>query len=83
MPGMARRLAVRHAQALAGPYGIILTTDADCRVSDDWIASNLAEIDAGADAVAGMAILDPGMRRCCRGNSSSTPRNRNFRCIAG
>jgi hypothetical protein len=56
--GMARRLAACHAQALAGTDGIVLTTDADSRVAQDWIATNIAEIDAGADAVAGMAVLD-------------------------
>jgi hypothetical protein len=56
--GAARRLAVRHAETLVGESGIILTTDADGRVATNWIAVNLAAIDAGADAVAGMAELD-------------------------
>jgi hypothetical protein len=38
--------------------GVILTTDADSRVSADWIAINLAAIDAGADAVLGDIALD-------------------------
>jgi hypothetical protein len=56
--GAARRLAVRHAAKLAGEGGIIFTTDADGRVATNWIAVNLAAIEAGADAVAGMAELD-------------------------
>lgn len=39
--------------------GAILTTDADSRVSPDWVARNLAALAAGADAVAGTIALDP------------------------
>jgi hypothetical protein len=56
--GMARHLAMRLAQEMAGENGIILTTDADGRVTSNWINANLAAMDAGADAVAGMALLD-------------------------
>jgi hypothetical protein len=42
-----------------GQEGLLLTTDADTCVSPDWVAENVAEINAGADAVAGMAIIDP------------------------
>jgi glycosyltransferase involved in cell wall biosynthesis len=56
--GLARRMAVRHAEMLAGEGGIVLTTDADGTVATDWIAANVAAIDAGSDAVAGMAELD-------------------------
>jgi glycosyltransferase involved in cell wall biosynthesis len=56
--GMARNLAMRLAQEMAGDNGIILTTDADAQVTPNWIAANLAAMDAGADAVAGMALLD-------------------------
>ena len=38
--------------------GVILTTDADSRVSPDWIASNLQAIHAGADLVLGQVRLD-------------------------
>jgi hypothetical protein len=38
--------------------GVILTTDADSQVPPDWIANNLAAIDAGADAVLGRLALD-------------------------
>ena len=38
--------------------GVILTTDADSRVSPDWIVSNLEAIHAGADMVLGQIRLD-------------------------
>ena len=38
--------------------GVILTTDADSQVAPDWIAENLAAIEAGADAVLGRINLD-------------------------
>jgi hypothetical protein len=38
--------------------GVILTTDADSRVSPDWIVSNLEAIRAGADMVLGQICLD-------------------------
>jgi len=43
---------------LAGPRGVLMTTDADSRVAPDWVACNLAAIAAGADAVAGRAEMD-------------------------
>ena len=57
--GWARRLAMDAALALAGPGGLLLTTDADTLVNDDWIASNRREVAAGADAVAGYVMADP------------------------
>jgi cellulose synthase/poly-beta-1,6-N-acetylglucosamine synthase-like glycosyltransferase len=39
-------------------HGVILTTDADSRVSPDWIVSNLEAIHAGADMVLGQIRLD-------------------------
>ncbi len=57
--GHARRLAMLHAARLAGAHGVLLTTDADTRIGPDWIALNLARIDAGADAVCGQAVIDP------------------------
>jgi hypothetical protein len=57
--GEARRLAMDRAAALAGPTGVVLTTDADGRAAPDWLARNLAAIRAGADAVAGQADIDP------------------------
>ena len=57
--GHARRLAMQCAAALAGPNGVLLTTDADSRVDPDWLAANLAAIEAGADVVCGWVELDP------------------------
>ena len=57
--GGARRLAMHRAAALAGDDGIVLTTDADGRVARDWLRCNLRAIAAGADAVAGRALIDP------------------------
>jgi GT2 family glycosyltransferase len=57
--GQARHLAVRRAASLAGPAGVILTTDADARVDPFWLAGNLAAFRRGADAVAGWVELDP------------------------
>ena len=52
--GEARRLALSHAEALAG-NGIILTTDADGAVPPCWAERNLAAINAGAEVVCGRA----------------------------
>jgi len=61
--GQARRVATEHAAALASGRGdgrgALLTTDADGQVAPDWIRQNLAHVAAGAEAVAGRAILDP------------------------
>jgi len=57
--GMARRLAMDRAAALAGPDGILLTTDADARAPPGWVAANLSAINSGADAVAGRAEIEP------------------------
>lgn len=51
--------------------GIIMTTDGDTQVADDWIAANLYEINQGADAVGGrilfseteLAAMNPAVRR--------------------
>ena len=60
--GGARRAAMDLAEAWLAESGkrngAILTTDADSRVSPDWIARNLATIEAGADAVLGRIVLD-------------------------
>jgi hypothetical protein len=56
--GHARRRAMQCAAALAGPDGVLLTTDADGRVDSDWLAANLAAMAAGADVVAGWVELD-------------------------
>lgn len=56
--GAARALAMDHAARLA-ENGVLLTTDADAEVAPDWIERNLAGLAAGADAVCGMAVIDP------------------------
>lgn len=61
--GWARReameAAARWLDESGSADGVILTTDADSRVPQDWVARNLAAIGAGADAVAGRIALDP------------------------
>ncbi len=61
--GTARQLAMQRAAALAGPGGVLLTTDADAVVPPDWLANNLAALEAGADAVTGRAVIDPDEAR--------------------
>lgn len=56
--GGARRAAMQYSAALLPPGGILMTTDADSRVHPNWIAANLAELAAGADAVAGVIAFD-------------------------
>ena len=57
--GHARHLAMRLADDLVEPDGVLLTTDADGRVDPNWIAQNLRALDQGADAVAGRIDIDP------------------------
>ncbi len=57
--GWARRLAMEAAAALATDDGVMLTTDADTLVDEDWIASSLREIAKGVDAVAGYVMANP------------------------
>ncbi|MFD1302220.1 glycosyltransferase [Methylobacterium marchantiae] len=59
--GWARRAAMDAAAEWIGPdgtAGTILSSDADSRVPSDWVARNLAALDAGADAVAGRIQID-------------------------
>lgn len=60
--GWARRCAMEEAanwlRSGGRDDGVLLTTDADSRVDEDWVARNLAAIDAGASAVAGRLALD-------------------------
>ncbi len=58
-PGWARRIAMDRAAELAGPGGVLLTTDADGCVVPDWLHANLAALATGADAVAGRAEIEP------------------------
>jgi Glycosyltransferase like family 2 len=57
--GFVRRLAMEKAAEIAGPQGVILTTDADARVPPHWIARNLFWFAQGYDAVCGMVAIDP------------------------
>lgn len=59
--GWARRAAMDAAAEwleAGGRGGTLLSTDADSRVPPDWVARNLAALEAGADAVAGRVELD-------------------------
>lgn len=56
--GVARGLAMIYSASLIDD-GVILTTDADGEVSEDWIEANLKAIEDGADAVCGRAAIDP------------------------
>ena len=56
--GVARGLAMKHAVSLVSE-GVILSTDADGEVPEDWMETNLRAIEGGADAVCGMAVIDP------------------------
>ncbi|WP_426166499.1 hypothetical protein [Sandarakinorhabdus sp. DWP1-3-1] len=57
--GSARMAALDRAIFELPPTGIVMTTDADSEVAPDWIMANLAEIDAGADAVAVVVAFSP------------------------
>src|SRR5271155_884775 len=52
--GAARALAMKHAASLAASSGneeaVILTTDADAEVPQNWVEANLRAIEEGADA---------------------------------
>lgn len=56
--GGARRAAFEAAAALLhSPEDLLLTTDADTHVASDWLLRTLDHVDAGYDAVAGLARL--------------------------
>lgn len=61
--GTARRLlmdtAYARLQHCAHPHCAILSTDGDTVVAPDWIARNMAAIQAGADVVGGVIHLFP------------------------
>jgi hypothetical protein len=40
------------------PLGVIISTDADTRVADNWLAATVAAIDAGVDAVGGRIVTE-------------------------
>ena len=56
--GHARKVALDLAAGLA-PGAVLFTTDADSRVAPNWVAANLRHMEAGVDAVAGRAVIDP------------------------
>lgn len=58
--GFVRRLLFNEAfvrQFSRG--GVLLTTDGDTEVSENWIQANLNEIETGADAVGGRILIKP------------------------
>ncbi|WP_459987468.1 glycosyltransferase family 2 protein [Komagataeibacter kakiaceti] len=57
--GTARREAMEIAAGIAGPGGLLFTTDADGAPAPDWLVNTLAAFDRGADAVCGRAVIDP------------------------
>lgn len=62
----------RLRRAGGSPRAVIASTDGDSRVAPDWLAAQLAAIDAGADAVGGRIVGEPvdasllGVRRAQR-----------------
>lgn len=56
--GSARRRAMDIAADLAGPDGVLLTTDADTRPPPDWFAENVKGISRGLDIVGGRIVID-------------------------
>ncbi len=57
--GSARRMAMQLAADLADPNAVLLTTDADTIVADDWIEQNLRSLLGGADVACGRVEVDP------------------------
>ena len=57
--GTARSHAMALAARIAGPDGIVATSDADGIVDRNWIALTLAAFAQGAEVVCGRAVIDP------------------------
>jgi glycosyltransferase involved in cell wall biosynthesis len=61
--GAARQAGMDAAAARllesGAPHGLIACTDADSRPAPDWLARQLAHVEAGARAIAGMIELEP------------------------
>jgi hypothetical protein len=57
--GTARAEAMRIAAGLAGPDGVLLTTDADGMPAPNWLAANRDALALGAEVVCGRAEIDP------------------------
>ena len=55
--GGARARAMAQASRYAGPEGLLLSTDADCRADPDWVAAMQAAL-VDADLVAGRVSAD-------------------------
>ncbi len=63
--GWARRVALEAAaKHLSSRYDVLLSTDADTLVANDWLSRTIDYLDAGWDAVAGLARLNPRELRC-------------------
>jgi glycosyltransferase involved in cell wall biosynthesis len=62
--GVARaegmEIACRRLEEAGAADALITTTDADSRVSSDWLRRQLEAVGAGADAIGGEIELDPG-----------------------
>jgi glycosyltransferase involved in cell wall biosynthesis len=61
--GAARRIGSTHALGLTADAGDLwlASTDADCRVPEDWLIRMAAHADAGADVVLGTVQPEPGL----------------------
>ena len=57
--GWARRMAMAEAAVLAGEDGVLLGTDADGVAGPGWVEACARAIAGGAEAVAGIADIDP------------------------
>ncbi|MBE7209684.1 MAG: glycosyltransferase family 2 protein [Gluconacetobacter diazotrophicus] len=57
--GHARRIAMDLAAGLAGPDGLLFTTDADGRVDPSWLSAAVALLQRDLDLVAGWIELEP------------------------
>ena len=61
--GARRRALAAAAGRLRAPTGVLLTTDADSRVTPGWLAANRRALAAGADAVCGVVAFCPDESR--------------------
>jgi len=70
--GWARRVALEAAaKHLSSRCDVLLSTDADTLVAADWLSRTIDHLDAGWDAVAGVARLNPSeLRRLPRRHRS-------------
>lgn len=57
--GLGMDMACSRLHRIGRSTGLIATTDADSWVAEDWLASQLAAIAAGAEAIGGRIHLDP------------------------